>query len=236
MKNPRLSNADAPTATAAADSGRPVSLRPFQPVLDEALVAVQAAFQQVADAALDLKYSGQAHEQPELAEQLLALTRQLDAQHQQAADWQRQLAELVQQHQAGQLATDGVEEFRWNEAGAAAARKDFQEQLRRCLAEETVLEGLAGGDGDDQQQNANNENTGDAGDGDEDNIEMVGEKLTFRCPITQSRLVEPMRSRVCNHVYEKTAIQTMLARHPTQRCPVGGMFFVPFMYVVAWQY
>lgn len=45
---------------------------------------------------------------------------------------------------------------------------------------------------------------------------------TYKCPITLVRLVNPMRSKVCNHYYSQDAINQILQRKKTIKCPAFG--------------
>lgn len=42
------------------------------------------------------------------------------------------------------------------------------------------------------------------------------------CPITRKEMVEPVRSKTCNHSYEKVAIIRHIKSRQRARCPVAG--------------
>lgn len=181
----------------------------MQPVLDDTKQYIQSAFRRAVEAALDLKYSGQLEDQEELGEKLSDLVQFMDHQFQQAEDWRKMLDDIQ-----GSGLMDENPDFEFSEE---RKRSEFEKEYRLYVDQESVLEGLQ-----DQGQSST-ARAPETEDDNEDDIEMVGETQTYRCPITQSMLVEPYRSRVCGHSYEKNAIKTMLARNPMQRCPVGGM-------------
>ena len=42
------------------------------------------------------------------------------------------------------------------------------------------------------------------------------------CPITKKPFEDPLRNKLCNHCYSKEAVNQMLARRNSIKCPVGG--------------
>jgi SUMO ligase MMS21 Smc5/6 complex component len=65
------------------------------------------------------------------------------------------------------------------------------------------------------------ESANGAAEGDDD-VEMTSRgPRSLRCPLTLTRLVEPVRSRKCPHTFSKAAILQMLKGHE-KGCPVAG--------------
>ena len=64
---------------------------------------------------------------------------------------------------------------------------------------------------------------GDAADEESDDvIEIAQEHISYNCPITLQRFVNPVKSTVCGHHFEKEAIMQLIGRGPSVDCPVGG--------------
>ncbi|KAJ1740761.1 hypothetical protein LPJ78_004212 [Coemansia sp. RSA 989] len=60
---------------------------------------------------------------------------------------------------------------------------------------------------------------------DESDEELViaGARLTYRCPVTTSWLVDPVTSKVCKHSFSKEAILSFIqSNRGSCACPVGG--------------
>ena len=74
------------------------------------------------------------------------------------------------------------------------------------------------GGADDEQQEEEQEEEED------DDFELTYRtKRTLKCPITMTLFQDPMRSKVCVHVYSKTAIFEMIRRNRgATDCPVAG--------------
>lgn len=49
-------------------------------------------------------------------------------------------------------------------------------------------------------------------DDDDDDVIMTQEELGIKCPYTQKVMEEPVRNIICNHNYEKGAIQEFILR------------------------
>jgi E3 SUMO-protein ligase NSE2 len=64
---------------------------------------------------------------------------------------------------------------------------------------------------------------GDEEDEEEEELEVVGVKQSFRCPLTQAVLVKPFTSKVCQHTFEKQAILDFVKTNgPKVHCPQTG--------------
>lgn len=60
---------------------------------------------------------------------------------------------------------------------------------------------------------------------DEEIMFMNTENTVLKCPITTTEIVNPLRSKVCNHVFEKDAILRYLKfAQSGLNCPVAGMY------------
>jgi len=62
-------------------------------------------------------------------------------------------------------------------------------------------------------------------DGDDDDIAVMSSGnggANLKCPITTMLMVDPYKSKVCGHVYEKDAIFSHLRKDRMKRCPVAG--------------
>ncbi|KAJ1887769.1 hypothetical protein LPJ66_008939 [Kickxella alabastrina] len=64
---------------------------------------------------------------------------------------------------------------------------------------------------------------GEEGESDEDLV-ISGAKLTYKCPVSQSWLIDPMTSKLCGHSFSKDAILAYVRsqRSGSAKCPVGG--------------
>ena len=45
---------------------------------------------------------------------------------------------------------------------------------------------------------------------------------SITCPITRKQMVQPVRSKKCNHSYEKAAIVQLIRNRQRAHCPVAG--------------
>ncbi|KAJ2813049.1 hypothetical protein H4S07_000970 [Coemansia furcata] len=62
----------------------------------------------------------------------------------------------------------------------------------------------------------------EARDSDEELV-VAGARMTYKCPITTTWLVDPVTSKTCKHSFSKQAIADYLrAKHGQGACPVGG--------------
>jgi E3 SUMO-protein ligase NSE2 len=62
-----------------------------------------------------------------------------------------------------------------------------------------------------------------SGAGEKEELEVVGVKQSFRCPLTLAPLVQPLTSRKCGHTFEKEAILDFVRTNgPSVRCPQSG--------------
>lgn len=59
-----------------------------------------------------------------------------------------------------------------------------------------------------------------------DDIQLVSQKETFKCPITQVLLVDPVKSTKCGHVYSKKAILDLMGRNKSTECPKAACPFI----------
>lgn len=62
---------------------------------------------------------------------------------------------------------------------------------------------------------------GDADDSDDD-LQMGGVVVSFKCPLTQDYFDKPVRSKTCKHVFSADAIAQHLQNSHAGRCPVSG--------------
>lgn len=59
--------------------------------------------------------------------------------------------------------------------------------------------------------------------GSDDELEVSRERVSYRCPITQTPFVRPVTARDCKHSFEKDAILQMLQQQRgAMQCPVPG--------------
>ncbi|KAJ1965029.1 hypothetical protein GGI12_001051 [Dipsacomyces acuminosporus] len=64
---------------------------------------------------------------------------------------------------------------------------------------------------------------GDGGSSEEEDLVIAGARMTYKCPITATWLIDPVTSKVCHHSFSKEAIMDYLrAQHGRCVCPVGG--------------
>jgi hypothetical protein len=58
---------------------------------------------------------------------------------------------------------------------------------------------------------------------DAEELEVVGIKQDYRCPLTQAPLVKPLTSRICQHTFEKDVIlEFVQSQGPKVHCPQTG--------------
>lgn len=83
--------------------------------------------------------------------------------------------------------------------------------------------GEAGADGDGDEAVEDNED-GDDNEDDDDDMEMTyGSKRNLKCPLTLLTFHEPMRSKLCPHVFSKSPIFQMIkAGRGVCHCPIPG--------------
>lgn len=62
----------------------------------------------------------------------------------------------------------------------------------------------------------------EAEDSSDDDIEIAQEHISYNCPLTLVQFVNPVKSAVCSHHFEKEAIYQLIGRGPSVDCPVGG--------------
>lgn len=58
----------------------------------------------------------------------------------------------------------------------------------------------------------------DAGD-DDDDLEMVGEKQSYKCMIT-GELIHDLLEAPCSHYFSREGIESLLGRNPSVKCPM----------------
>jgi hypothetical protein len=58
--------------------------------------------------------------------------------------------------------------------------------------------------------------------GDDEELRIEEETISLRCPITRQKMVEPMKSKVCGHVYSKIGIFSLLKGKRNVKCPIAG--------------
>ncbi|KAJ1892056.1 hypothetical protein LPJ66_006572 [Kickxella alabastrina] len=58
----------------------------------------------------------------------------------------------------------------------------------------------------------------------DEDLVISGAKLTYKCPVSQSWLIDPMTSKLCGHSFSKDAILAYVRsqRGGSAKCPVGG--------------
>ena len=56
----------------------------------------------------------------------------------------------------------------------------------------------------------------------EDDDIIMDEVKTFICPLTKQRFVDPVKSKVCGHVFSREAIYNFLQASRKLKCPVAG--------------
>ncbi|CAK7223302.1 hypothetical protein SCUCBS95973_005131 [Sporothrix curviconia] len=89
---------------------------------------------------------------------------------------------------------------------------------------EDVKEGGAGAGGDDYDAAGN----GGGGEDDDDDLVVQREVISFKCPLSLVTMVDPYRSKVCKHTFERSAILEYLLGGPAslsnkpKMCPQTG--------------
>ncbi|KAJ1882899.1 hypothetical protein H4R99_001231 [Coemansia sp. RSA 1722] len=95
--------------------------------------------------------------------------------------------------------------------GKSEAYRNFRQQLWDLTHEGEAMPGLFSGGGADDD------------DEDDDDLVIAGTKVTYKCPITATWLIEPMTSKVCKHSYSREAILGYIrSQRGSGACPVGG--------------
>lgn len=59
-------------------------------------------------------------------------------------------------------------------------------------------------------------------DGEDEDLVIAGETLSFKCPLSLREFTEPYTSRVCKHSFEKSAIFEFIGRKLEIQCPQSG--------------
>lgn len=60
------------------------------------------------------------------------------------------------------------------------------------------------------------------GDEEDDELQVAGEKRTFRCPLSLQIIAEPYSNNKCKHTFEKTAIIGFIGSNRVVQCPESG--------------
>ncbi|KAJ1940489.1 hypothetical protein GGF37_003953 [Kickxella alabastrina] len=96
---------------------------------------------------------------------------------------------------------------------ASALYREFRQQVWDLKHDGEPMPRLfhAGGGGEEEEES------------DEDLV-ISGAKLTYKCPVSQSWLIDPMTSKLCGHSFSKDAILAYVRsqRGGNAKCPVGG--------------
>lgn len=60
--------------------------------------------------------------------------------------------------------------------------------------------------------------------GEDDELVVATQTSSFKCPLTQKIMTDPVTSAVCKHSYERAAIEALLRqnRRGPLRCPIAG--------------
>ncbi|CAG5124836.1 unnamed protein product [Candidula unifasciata] len=58
---------------------------------------------------------------------------------------------------------------------------------------------------------------------DDEEVAMTSVEIQIKCPFTGQTMVQPVRNKVCNHVYDRDGILSYInSRKAKAKCPVGG--------------
>uniref|UniRef100_A0A0B6ZR91 E3 SUMO-protein ligase NSE2 n=1 Tax=Arion vulgaris TaxID=1028688 RepID=A0A0B6ZR91_9EUPU len=58
---------------------------------------------------------------------------------------------------------------------------------------------------------------------DDEDVAMTSVEINIKCPFTGQVMVNPVRNKICNHVYDKDGITAYInSRRAKAKCPVGG--------------
>jgi SUMO ligase MMS21 Smc5/6 complex component len=70
------------------------------------------------------------------------------------------------------------------------------------------------------------ENLGEptANDDDDIQVEMPNQDSSnqYKCPVTQRLIENPVRNKVCGHVYDLAGFRFWMRGHQTRKCPISG--------------
>ncbi|KAI8322242.1 hypothetical protein GQ54DRAFT_239128, partial [Martensiomyces pterosporus] len=95
--------------------------------------------------------------------------------------------------------------------GRDAKYREFREQIWDVRHEGEPMPSLSGDLG------------GSAGESEGEDLVIAGARMTYKCPITATWLMDPVTSKICHHSFSREAILDYLrAHHGSCTCPVGG--------------
>ncbi|XP_011314092.1 E3 SUMO-protein ligase NSE2 [Fopius arisanus] len=58
--------------------------------------------------------------------------------------------------------------------------------------------------------------------GDDNDDMVVTGSMNVICPISKTKMIEPMRNDICGHVYDKASVMEMIKSNSKSRCPLMG--------------
>ncbi|KAK0179694.1 hypothetical protein PV327_005424 [Microctonus hyperodae] len=67
-------------------------------------------------------------------------------------------------------------------------------------------------------QQTNNDDSVSAG----DELQIAQNNINLICPISKSKMTEPMQNKICGHVYDKSSVVSLLEMSQNTRCPIVG--------------
>ncbi|KAJ2511795.1 hypothetical protein GGI11_004902 [Coemansia sp. RSA 2049] len=186
---------------------------------------IDQAMQSCTVAAIDLENDSDA---ARVGEVDAALRRLLDAQYEAeveealvaglattGADPDTALAEYVASKTASRRTYEGLADAR--KYGGNARYRDFRQQIWDTNHEgEAMPAGALFGAG-------NNNGGEETQDDEDDDLVISGARLTYRCPLTATWLIDPVTSKACGHSFSNTAITDYLrSKGGSCVCPSVG--------------
>ncbi|XP_043472929.1 E3 SUMO-protein ligase NSE2-like [Leptopilina heterotoma] len=82
---------------------------------------------------------------------------------------------------------------------------DFNRQIKDLLK-----------DGENDKSKDNND------DDDDDDLQCTQKEINVVDPFTKKRMTDPMRNKLCGHIYDRESVTALLKVNPRTRCPVVG--------------